>query len=691
MHFWLMAPLAILVLVAVDLSSERFDPVFETIPAAVGTALFTMAALAVLVATFFATYSFPAEVESRVAYTVTTKPVGRIELVAGKVLGTSLLLLGMLAVVAAGAYGYFLARASGVRALAAERHAEAVPRARHPADLNALEAMAHLGPLQTYRYRPPDTSPEIRIHHAAGTQEDGGTLWVLGESGASLRWNLARTPLRRWVLLYSAVDQAAAATEALRAALRLGAQAQEAGDMPAAQEAYTAAAQRLEEAAGVWDLVAQLWETWVRQISEQPPPAPAAALYRRTGAAVSKVAETFAELVVNTTPATIGEVASRLPAVVPPPWSGRLVIEAEVRPPPEQPDEPTQLTIQIVPQMPGAQSSDEEKKGYTVTLTQTGSETQTVPLRLPASPPAQGALRLPFNTDVSLEIRAREPGHLAGVRRGTLCLVGPGDETVAVLDGPEMVSEQFRRRTWIYGRSGEPRQVAVFRFADVPAAILGEGDIPVEVGFTLAAWSTTTFETTAQVTFVNPATGESRALKFTPETHHSALVYLDRSFWRGGALEAHLECLTDGDSFGLLGESVQLRLDGGPFLWNFVKAALQVWLFGTVLSAAGVFLSVRLSWFVSAFAAIAVLIVGMLHPFFVQAMLATDSPVWRWIARHLMPWVPNLRAMLPGEAVTWGEVLPLAGLGMAFVWTAVVVLAVIFVGGYLLKTREVAA
>lgn len=127
MHFWLMAPLAILVLVAVDLSSERFDPVFETIPAAVGTALFTMAALAVLVATFFATYSFPAEVESRVAYTVTTKPVGRIELVAGKVLGTSLLLLGMLAVVAAGAYGYFLARASGVRALAAERHAEAVP------------------------------------------------------------------------------------------------------------------------------------------------------------------------------------------------------------------------------------------------------------------------------------------------------------------------------------------------------------------------------------------------------------------------------------------------------------------------------------------------------------------------------------------------------------------------------------
>jgi len=703
MHFWVMAPMAILILVAVDLSSQRFDPVFETIPGAVGTALFTMAALAVLIAIFFATYSFPAEVESRVAYTVTTKPVGPTELVAGKVVGVSVLLLGMLTAVSAGAYVYFLARGSAVRALAAERRAEAAPRARHSVDLNALDAVVRLGPLRTYRYCPADAGPQIEIHHPSEAPAAPGVQWVLGESGARLRWNLTDTPIREWVRLYVSLDQAAASTEALRAALRLGAQADRAGDEPAAREAYTAAAQRLQEAAADWDRAARLWEAWVGSWSAHPPPAPAVSRYQETAQAAVHAAEIFADLSESVAPENMAEVVSRLPAVTPPAWKCLLVLDTEVRPPPEQPDQPTAMTIRVVPLAPGAGSAEEEEeKGLATTVQQSGSQTQTVPLLLPGTPAEAGALRLPFNIDILIEVRARGPGPLVGAREGGLRLVGPGGETVTVSGGPAVEAELFRRRPWIYGRAREPRQVAIFRFNDVPPDILGREETAVEAGFTVAAWSATGVETTAQVTFVNPATGEERVLRFTPETQHSALLYLDRAFWNGGPLEARLECLSDGDSFGLIGESLRLRLDGGPFFWNFLKAMLRVWLFGTVLASAGILLSLRLSWFVSIFAAITVFILGMSRGFILQATpvgqaadllarQAADAPVRVWIARHLIPPIPDLRAMLPPETVTLGEAFPLSDLGMTLVWAAAFVVAVILAGGYLLKTREVAA
>ena len=197
-RLWLMVPLAIAVLVVTDLSSRRFDPVFEGIPAAVSTTMLVLAVLAVLIGLIFATYSFPAEVDSRVISTVVTKPIGRGELVAGKVVGMSLLALVLMALVAGGGYVYTLARASHVRSLASERLAEAEERAVYDADLNALRAVAQNGPMQAYRYRDADVGPRIAIRHAPGFQADPDARWVLGETGMRLQWDLTDTPLRPW-------------------------------------------------------------------------------------------------------------------------------------------------------------------------------------------------------------------------------------------------------------------------------------------------------------------------------------------------------------------------------------------------------------------------------------------------------------------------------------------------------------
>ena len=706
MHLWILAPLAILVFIAVDSYSPRFDPVFDTIPAAVGTALFIMTTLAVVVGVFFATYSIPTEVETRVAYTLLTKPVGRLELVAGKTVGMSLLLLGMLGIVWVGAYGYFVARGSGVQALAQQRRHEALPRVRHTADLNALEAVAQRGPLLTYRYRRADSGPDIEIHHPARTAPDGNIRWILGDSGARLRWNLAETPLRSWRDLYLAFQVAAQTADAARGAFRLNLQAREAGDEVTAREAFGVGMQKLREAADIWDRAASLWEDYSRACAQSTPPAPADAFYRRIASSMGKAAEAFARIPAELTEENLRESVDCIPDFRLPPWQANLILDLAVRAPPEAPDQATPLTFQIVPLTPlGGQGAEAvpgtEADQDHLNLEIAESKTLTIPLVLPGSETPGDVLRLPAQGELRLELRCRGPGHLVGVRPAALRVVGPAGETVEGPRDSELVSESFRRRQLIVGRFSEPRQVAVFRFQDIPRGILGIGDIPVEVDFALHAWSPTTLEATARITFLKPGEKDSLAILFTPEMHHSSLLYLDRKFWNGGPLEARLECLTNGDSFGLSPESVRLRLDGGPLALNFAKATLQVWFFGTVLAAAGVLLSTRFSWFVSIFAAIAFFIVGMLRQFILSATpvgeaarelssRAGESSLWTWLTGFFVPPIPNLRSLLPDESVNLGEVLPLASLATTLGWAALAVLVTVLLGAYLFRTREVA-
>jgi hypothetical protein len=332
-----------------------------------------------------------------------------------------------------------------------------------------------------------------------------------------------------------------------------------------------------------------------------------------------------------------------------------------------------------------------------------------IPDTAPRDASAEGALRVPMEGNVVLTVVARRDGLLLGAGDGAVTITAAGGRRYTVDREPQVAVRQIftrSRRLWLSGRDRLPRQVAVFRFADVPASAFGSGDVGIEIGTSLDAGAPATFEMTAQATFVKPGAEDARRIvRFTPEKHHPTLLYLDRSFWHGGPLEVRIECLTSEYFLGLLPESVRLRADGGPFAWNFAKALASVWCFGAILTAVGVALSTRMSWFVGILATGTFLLVAAARDF-----IRTQTPVgtlarqaarwlreradwadWDAVVERVVPPLPNLLGMLPGEDVAMGQALALTTLGATVAWTLVAAVVLVALGTLLLRSREIAA
>ena len=268
---------------------------------------------------------------------------------------------------------------------------------------------------------------------------------------------------------------------------------------------------------------------------------------------------------------------------------------------------------------------------------------------------------------------------------------------------PGVSSARQRQRLALAGRSKTPRELAVFRFDPVPGDVLGQGDTPVEAGFSLDAWGPALVQAAAQVVFIR-SDGQTKTVRFSPESHHSEILYLDREFWHGGPLVVQVECLTDDDFLWLVPDSVRLRLGGGPFAWNYAKAVLRVWLFGTVLSALGVCCSTFLSWFVSILLTMVVVLVSMVRGFIIEstplgglARQLYDAANgwrpwagWRPVVEHVVIPLPDLRSLIPAESVSMGQVMTWADLGEACGWAALSVAVFILLGTLILRHREVA-
>jgi hypothetical protein len=565
-----------------------------------------------------------------VAYTVSTKPVTRGEVVAGKTVGLSVLLLAMLACVAAGGYLYMLVRASTVRARAERRLAEAAQRARHPSDLNALEGIIRGGPMQAYRYLSPGGDPEIGVRFSDGPPSDPAVRWALAGSGMRLCWDLSAAPIRLW----------------WRAAGLHGALLSGHGFGAADREAWMAGAGRL--------------------LSAQAPEA------------------------------------------------GTVRLRLQVRPPPGEEARPVRVALSIVPhetRTRGFPAGPPPGRGLVQHRDLAPSSEVAVPLVPAIEGPPEDALVVPAEGGFDLETwlvseRDELGGYLLGAGAGALEVAGPDGRAFVLADPPASKPQAFGDRLWLAGRADLPRQTAVFRFADVPPSLLPAGDVAVELAFSLDARSPATVETTAEAVFVDPRTGRRQGpVRFTPEMYHASLVFVDRNVWRGGPLEVHVECRTDLDCLGLQPESVRLRLDGGPFAWNLAKAGLRVWLFGTVLVAAGVLFSTRVSWFVGILASLALFAVAMTRAFvftatplrFAAGTMArrlaplSGSVDWSAVAKYVVLPVPDLAAMLPPESVSRGEVLSPAALGAPMAVAAVSTAAMVFLGTLLYRRREVAA
>jgi hypothetical protein len=600
LRLWLLAPLALAVAVLADLSSPRFDPVFDAIPAAVGTGTLVMTVLVVILGIFFATYPTPAEMDSRVAYTLMTKPVAPWEVVAGRVLGLALLLTAMLAVVGAGVYGYVRVRASEVRALAADRLEEARGRVQRPADLNPLEAVARDGPLATYRYRQAASGPEFEVRFAGERPDLPGVLWVVGRTGMRLRWSLQDTPLREWT------------------------------------------------ASGPGHVEVTV------------------AIHRPPGEGAKRGEE-----------AEHGEEADEEPAKV----TVRLGARRTGRDPAPG-YEPGQRTL--------VQAVDLE-------VPESGTVRVPVVRATAEARPPEGTFGVPEAGELSLDVLAVEPRHVIGARAGAVRITGPGGQTTVLDEAPERLPGVMGARPTLVGSPDLPRQMAVFRFDDVPAGELGGGDTAVEIAYSLDAYSAATIQPAARATFLRPDTGATQAFEFTPEGHHPTRLYLDHDFWHGGPLEVRLECLTRNDYMGLLPESVRLRLGGDPFAVHLAKGTFGVLLFGAVLTAAAVFVSTRLSWFVSILGMVTLFAVGTVGRILLSYGVVRDvaervsawleeAPGGPWLLEHV-----QLQGLLPPDTFPAGQAIPWWDLGASLALVLVVAAAFVAAGGYLLRTREVAA
>lgn len=578
MRLWLLAPVAVVILVAADLSSPRYDPVFDSVPAAISTSILIMTVLAVVIGIFFATYSLPSEIETKVTFSVVTKPVSRTEIVAGKVAGMSLLVLAILAPVAVGAYGYILIRSSSIQSLAAKRMEESRARVAYPADLNALQAVARHGPLQTFGYHQADANPVIEIAYGDRKPDKPGFLWVLGETDMHITWDLSGTPLREW------------------------------------------------SAAGPCQL--------------------------------------------------------------------RIAVDA--RPPPDAPDATTQVQVAFV-------SASGESLGevgrtntpplpvYRAVLDVSAAGEVSVPVAGPAIKPERGILNVPPEGDFLLEVMAVPAGHLVGAGPAAVRIVGPGGQELPVKAPPLVSPMAQKRKITVVGRAKPPRQMAVFRFGNVPAGILPQGDVPLEASFGVDAFSSALVPTTAEVTLIKPDTGDRKTILFSPENRHSTLLYIDEAFWHGGPLEIQVQCLTNEDFLFLMPESLRLRLGGGPFAWNLAKATLGVWLFGTALAAIGVFMSTRLSWFVGILAASVFFLLCNSVGFMAQSAGKIGSMEWRRSANYVAQHAPALHSLLPGDGINLGQSLPLAELATSAGWTLAIVVVAVALGAIIFKHREVAA
>jgi len=585
LRLWVLAPLALVVGVVGDLSAPRFDPVFDAVPAAIQTSVLVMTVLAVVVGIFFATYPTPSEMDSKIAYTLLTKPITGMEFALGRFAGLVLLLAVMLAVVGGGSYIYIRARARDVQALAGERLREGRLRAMQPADLNPVEAIACDGPLATYRYRPADAGPAFAVHFAEPAPKAPGVVWVVGQSGMRLRWDMTETPLRTWLKRGECRLRIAVAVH----------RPPEAGDGPPKVAVRLADPQREDQRVG--------------ETAQGPP-----GVYE---------------------------------AIVPVPEAG--VVE-----------------VPVVP---------------------------------PAPKPPEGVLMAPESGGLVLDVLAVGPQLAVGAKANAVTLVGPAGETAVVAPEPTVAAAHniINGREMLVGEPGLPRQMAVFRFDNVPAGRIVGNRTGVEIRYSLDAFSAATSPAAAQATFIRPEDGKRLTLRFTPEGHRPTLLYVERAFWSGGPLEVQVECLTTDDYIGLVPTSVRLRLAGDTFAEHYAKGIGQVLLFGAILIAVAVFVANGISWFVSIFAVATLFAVGT-----VGHVLLTYRPIgvsagwlshrlsgiagWTWVVDHL-----KLQGFLPPDSFARGETISWLSLVATATAAGLVSLLFIALGAWVVRRREVGA
>jgi ABC-type transport system involved in multi-copper enzyme maturation permease subunit len=200
--------LGLIAIILADLTTRRFDPVFDTASSLIRIGEVVITVIGLAIGIFLSTYSLPHELTSKTIYSLVTKPVSRLEIVTGKMVGFMVVTfvvtfgLGLLS------YGYFELRGRQVEALAQERlkqvRSETLPitspeppgehlrtAVRLPTDVKPLflERIAAHGPFQAIVYQPPTQALAIVSQVGHGKFE-----WLLGTPDQRANWGFDHLP-----------------------------------------------------------------------------------------------------------------------------------------------------------------------------------------------------------------------------------------------------------------------------------------------------------------------------------------------------------------------------------------------------------------------------------------------------------------------------------------------------------------
>ncbi len=196
--------LGLVAVILADLSTRRFDPVFDTMPSLIHLAEIIITVATLALAIFLSTYSLPRELTSKTIFGLVTKPVSRLEIVGGKMLALVVVLFIITFSLGALSWGYFEIRARQIQSLAGrewklQQDNENLPDLlrreqsyRLPTDIggSALQHIADFGPLQAAVYQTP-SDPLTVVSFPSSTS----TEWLTGYPGHRANWGFDDLPV----------------------------------------------------------------------------------------------------------------------------------------------------------------------------------------------------------------------------------------------------------------------------------------------------------------------------------------------------------------------------------------------------------------------------------------------------------------------------------------------------------------
>ena len=589
------APLAILGIIAITQLQHPVDE-RDAIRQTIKVCLFATGLVVVISAIILASTNLPKDIDSRVIYTIVTKPTTRLEVVLGKVVGFARVSALILLIMGLFTYGYLRVRAWNLRAEVRERLETTPEGAPNRA---SLEYYARAGLLETKAVERPDDlqiygrppAPGEPLYLAGGlgqyytvpfvlTAEDRSQLVAAVERQAavavintmSYRW---RTPTRDDLDMMRAASVPTVPTEEVPPALR----------PPPAQPA-SAPAEPAAAAGGAGGDVLTLAAAPANPLTGSP---------AAPGSPIPSVAPDLSKLIPATVPADAPAAAGA---------AGDALAKGKALPVP-------QIALAFLNEdrvmVIGSGQINEDR------WTSLPIEQGPVQARILINPHLDTLFNLPkfyaavFLMTPAVEFRVEEQPTVIGIIESD----GRLSYTIkpAPTDGadprrpllPRALSSAAQHGMQIVGRPGDGGTVAVFDFERPALAVDEAGFVTFEFRAGIDRGGDATGEEdvlpTVRLEWRDPETMRVTASRdIRPESNRTVYLQLKRSEVSDGDFQVLVRVATPGQTLGLRPDSVVMAKGDRPFAFNLAKSLLILWLLSVLVVAIAVFCSTFVSW-----------------------------------------------------------------------------------------------